>query len=444
MEKYNEEDFYSNEGWPPEEYSYCRYTLDIIDEERADETDYDQFALVNNAVYPYIRLTKKRGNRHFPCGMATSPATDGFFASLTEKERNELCPQIAWGLSAFFLYNLRYDSVQKDYVLLKPIKHLFVEYYNSYKDSYLQSHSGLKYSKVTNEEKELYFIEEHNALAKQHWKKSFPLMKYPVLYNYAIGIEKDYEVFLHEHKNVIRKKMNGNNIFSTKICSIFDVPYIKVFFIDDRVAEKAKEVVETINEVRKVNVTESKNSSHPGHTLTVYQKPMVTAEQCEKKVVDALNMFFANEVVGELKVHNEAKFANIEKHILEYLDMALATIDVCVAWFTIDELRDKLLEKSKEGIKVRVIIYRDGVNNAKGVDLAGLNHKEYRGERGGIMHDKFCVIDNAHTICGSYNWTKNAEEKNDEDAAFHRDDVKFASEYTKRFNQMWERDGSSD
>jgi hypothetical protein len=206
MEKYNEEDFYSNEGWPPEEYLYCRYSLDIIDEEQTDETDYDQFALVNNAAYPYIRLTKKRGNRHFPCGMATSPATDGIFASMTEKERNVLCPKIAWGLSAIILYHLRYDSVQKDYVLLKPIKKLFAEYYNAYKDSYIQSHNGLKYTKITDDEKELHFIDEHSALAKQHWKKSSPLMKYPVLYNFAAGAEKDYEDFLQNNKNEIQKK----------------------------------------------------------------------------------------------------------------------------------------------------------------------------------------------------------------------------------------------
>ena len=103
-------------------------------------------------------------------------------------------------------------------------------------------------------------------------------------------------------------------------------------------------------------------------------------------------------------------------------------------------LRDKLLEKSKEGVAVRVIIYKDCVNRTRGVDLSGLNHKEYRGKRGGVLHDKFCVIDNVHTISGSYNWTLNAEHKNDEDAAFHFEDYTFASSYTKRFNQIWKRD----
>ena len=86
-----------------------------------------------------------------------------------------------------------------------------------------------------------------------------------------------------------------------------------------------------------------------------------------------------------------------------------------MAWFTNPQLRDKLLEKSGDGVEVRVIIYKYGVNYTKGVDLSGLNHKEFRGERGGVLHDKFCVIDNVHAINGSYNWILNAEHKNDED-----------------------------
>ena len=239
--------------------------------------------------------------------------------------------------------------------------------------------------------------------------------------------------------------MPKNNKFSTEIRIPFeDKPCIKVFFLDDTIAPKTIPVVESVQSVKKVNLGESKSKEHPGYNLTVYPKPMVSVEFCVKEIEEALGSFLMNEAIGTMKVQNEAKFADIEKHILEYLNMAVATIDVCVAWFTIDELRDKLLEKAKEGVKVRVIIYKDGVNRANGVDLTGVNHKEYRGERGGVMHDKFCVIDNVHTICGSYNWTRNAEEKNDEDAAFHREDYKFASVYTKRFNQMWERDGNVD
>lgn len=228
--------------------------------------------------------------------------------------------------------------------------------------------------------------------------------------------------------------------FCTEIREAFGKSYIKVFLIDDSMIEQAKTVVGALNSVKNVNITTSSSSSHRGNTLTIYPKPMVDVKSCEEEVKKSLLGFFSGGTKGEMHPTNEAFFEEIAQKILGALDKAEATIDVCVAWFTNPQLRDKLLAKSKDGVEVRVIIYKDGVNHTKGVDLSSLNHKEYRGERGGVLHDKFCVIDNVHTINGSYNWTLNAEHKNDEDAAFHFEDYKFASSYTKRFNQMWKRD----
>lgn len=74
------------------------------------------------------------------------------------------------------------------------------------------------------------------------------------------------------------------------------------------------------------------------------------------------------------------------------------------------------------------IIYNDGVNNSKGIDLTPLDHKKLRGERGGILYDNFCVIDNVSAILGSYNWTNNAEFKKDENNIIKKYDVIFLFE----------------
>ena len=475
MELYKEEDFYKDEGWPSEELKYCHYKFYLND----DSDDYDQFALIVNAIYPYIRLTKKRGNCQSPCGLATLVATDGRFARLDENERNNECPKVAWGFAAVFISELSYDNQQKDYVLLKDMDKIFTGYYNNYFQRYLHDHNGLKYQNITTEQKEMDFLNEHKNVIKELWERSEPLKNYRKLFEYAAMAETEYERFIEKRREMICNmkevakpnciNMKGErtiiqsgtnsvyvenntgtiilgsdtskrNSFSTEIRETFDKKYIKVFFLDDKVATEAKVVVEGLNVVKAVNITQSQSKDHKGNTLTIYPKSMVAAEDCEKEVIDVLNHFFNNTTKGTLKIHNEAYFADIEKRILSALDRAEATIDVCVAWFTNTILRDKLLEKSKAGIEVRVIIYKDGVNHSKGVDLSSLRHKEYRGERGGILHDKFCVIDNVHTICGSYNWTLNAENKNDEDATFHFEDYKLASTYTRRFNEMWRRD----
>ena len=441
MDYYSEKDFYQDNGWPTESLYYCDYKF-YLDHMTEFGLDYDQFALVTNAIYPYIRLTKKRGECHFPCGGSSIIPPSGSFAKKTDAKRDMECPKIAWGFAAVFLANIRYDSQQKDYVLEKYPNVLYNEYYEKYWDIYKSSHNGLRLSNILEEQKELSFIGEHIEVIRKLWMKSEPLKDYPDLYKYANDIEKQYEEFLQRRKKTIEKKlMVRNNIFSTEIRVPFEnKPCIKVFFLDDSVAPSAKAVVETLNCVMTVNITESKSKAHPGNTLTVYPKPMVDEKLCENEIIEGLNRYFSNISVGNMQPHNEAYFAGIEKQILEVLDKALSGIIVCVAWFTNQKLRDKLLEKQAEGIDVKIIIYKDGVNQRNGVDLSGLNHKEYKGERGGIMHEKFCVIDNVHTICGSYNWTLNAENKNDEDAAFHLEDYKFASKYTKRFNELWKRD----
>ena len=247
----------------------------------------------------------------------------------------------------------------------------------------------------TDIQKELDFISEHEEECRTLWKKSEPLKAYSLLYKYAASAEEAYERYVEERKHELQKMQE------------------KLMVPPD--CEQSKEVRTVIQSGDKSIYIESNTGSI---------------------IINSS----VSEVKDETVVHDEAYFADIERKIIEALDKANASIDVCVAWFTNKNLLDKLLEKNNEGILVRVIIYNDGVNNRHGVDLSQLDSKSYKGERGGIMHDKFCVIDNLHVICGSYNWTMSAEKKNDEVAVFYYDDSKFASSFTKKFNQIWRRD----
>lgn len=134
-------------------------------------------------------------------------------------------------------------------------------------------------------------------------------------------------------------------------------------------------------------------------------------------------------------VVNEAHFQDIQNKILLALDTARVSIRVVMAWFTNEILFEKLLEKSQQGIDVRIAIYDDGINKKHGVDISQLPHKMIkRGARGGLMHDKFCVIDNQIVITGSYNWTDNAEFRNDENVTIEKDPdqaTRFSEEYRR-------------
>ena len=209
-EVFKEEDFYRDDGGPTESFSYCHYIF-YTGENTEYGPDYDQFAIVINSEYPYIRLTKKRGNSHIPCGGSLQPTTGGWFASLAESERDEHCPKIAWGFAAVFLANLRYDDGQKDYVELKDRNVVIKEYYSKYLKIYLDRHNGLKYSKITLVQKELDFLAEHETLIRVLWEKSTPLQKYSQLFEYASEAESDYESFLHRRNSEIERERDGND-----------------------------------------------------------------------------------------------------------------------------------------------------------------------------------------------------------------------------------------
>ena len=226
--------------------------------------------------------------------------------------------------------------------------------------------------------------------------------------------------------------------YSTEIRKSPDnTEYVKVFFLDNHDISEYETLLETCIEVKNVNVTKSESNAHKGDTLTVYPKPMIDGKTLEKSIQILLDEYLSGLHEEAIEIDSKVHFNAIEHKILLALDEAKATIDLCISWFTNEKLRNKLLEKQNEGCAVRVIRYKDGINNSKGVDLEGIEHIEIRGERHGIMHRKFCVIDNQTVIDGSYNWTTNAETKNDEDINVHRNALNLASSYTKEFNRMW-------
>ena len=205
-EVYKEEDFYREEGWPSESLKYFSYRF-LSDKETESSGDYDQFALVYNALYPYVRLTKKRGAFQSPCGLGKMVPTSSSFARKSDEEREIECPKIIWGFAAIYLSELRYDNNQKDYVEKINRDQLIKDFYNKYLHLYLQSHNGIRYSKISNEQKELDFIAGHEIIIRDLWEKSYPLKKYTTLYEYASDAETDYENYLQKRKAELNKQI---------------------------------------------------------------------------------------------------------------------------------------------------------------------------------------------------------------------------------------------
>lgn len=135
------------------------------------------------------------------------------------------------------------------------------------------------------------------------------------------------------------------------------------------------------------------------------------------------------------KVENEVAFRDNEKKVIEAITNAKVSILVAMAWFTNEKIKKALDIKRQEGLRIEIVIFKDGVNSTHGVDLSEFDCKEIRGTRGGLMHNKFCVIDNQKVLTGSYNWTTNAEYKNDENV-FITINNNTATKYSIEFRRL--------
>ncbi len=132
---------------------------------------------------------------------------------------------------------------------------------------------------------------------------------------------------------------------------------------------------------------------------------------------------------------NDVRFKQIENLIIGELEWAKVSIFLAVAWITNDRIVKKLKEKHEQGLDVCVIVNRDAINEQYHSDFGGIPVYSKRGDRGGIMHNKFCVIDNQIVLSGSYNWTNNAAFRNDENIN-KLEDRSLVSNYTIEFKKL--------
>ncbi len=98
-----------------------------------------------------------------------------------------------------------------------------------------------------------------------------------------------------------------------------------------------------------------------------------------------------------------------------YLRKANKSIYVMVYSFTQDELGDALIDAMERGVEVVVIVEEKQVSQYSEVEkLRNAGVETYLDGNPFLMHHKVAIIDDVFVITGSYNWSKSAEDRNDE------------------------------
>ena len=121
-----------------------------------------------------------------------------------------------------------------------------------------------------------------------------------------------------------------------------------------------------------------------------------------------------------------------------WINAAEVSVDGAIYGLTDQRIGEALVRAHRRGVQVRIV--HDQSQSREQRDLsqrlmeAGVPIHIQPGSEGGILHDKFIIIDHKYVITGSFNWTNNATYRNDENFVV-LDDVVPAFE--KEFNRLW-------
>lgn len=132
----------------------------------------------------------------------------------------------------------------------------------------------------------------------------------------------------------------------------------------------------------------------------------------------------------------------IERHVVSLIGSAVTSIEMAAYEFTNMYIEKALVEAIKRGVKVAVVLDKNETQGRQAtlhdtLEKAGCEIRLIT-PNGGIMHDKYIIVDGKTVEWGSYNYTERAENKNFENATFATDSglaQQYHSDFASIFNQ---------
>lgn len=137
----------------------------------------------------------------------------------------------------------------------------------------------------------------------------------------------------------------------------------------------------------------------------------------------------------------EAYFAPLQdcaQQLRQLFDEATSCVDVCVFTITDDSITRAILQAHRRGLAVRIIT-DDEKSWDRGSDIwelatAGVAVRLDGSEE--HMHHKFAIFDRSLVVTGSYNWTRSASLRNQENIVL-TDDRRLLKLFCAEFERLW-------
>jgi phosphatidylserine/phosphatidylglycerophosphate/cardiolipin synthase-like enzyme len=141
----------------------------------------------------------------------------------------------------------------------------------------------------------------------------------------------------------------------------------------------------------------------------------------------------------------EIKFARSESVadvIMSHLHEASRSIDGALYRFNHPGLAEAMEEVAERGVRIRLLVdgnkYKESRTTQELLSGATIPFRLAFGRqgRGSKMHHKFVIVDQQTVLTGSYNWTPDSEDENQENLVILRDAYSVDA-YTQEFEALW-------
>lgn len=134
---------------------------------------------------------------------------------------------------------------------------------------------------------------------------------------------------------------------------------------------------------------------------------------------------------------NKYHTGGLDERLAAAIDEAQKSVDVAAYDFDLIPVAEALIAAHQRGVQVRLVTDTDNVDEraVRSVRRAGIPVVD--DDRGGIMHDKFIVIDGSVVWTGSWNLTENGTYRNNNNVVVLRS-TGLAENYIAEFEEMFE------
>jgi len=145
---------------------------------------------------------------------------------------------------------------------------------------------------------------------------------------------------------------------------------------------------------------------------------------------------------GKIEIMYSPK-GGCEKRLVELIGSTRKTIRAMVFSATLTSVAEGLVEAKRNGVNIQMVLDKLQTKGGQGkfhdaLEKAGIAVRLYSPGPRRCMHHKVGIFDGEVVSTGSFNWTNNAQNNNDENlVVISAADV--AEAYRKIFDELWEK-----